>query len=150
MHKFILLSLLLASQAFARTLPNAQLTPGASRVVTQTEICTTGSAALARNVSQATKLTVYKAYFLAGNHTGYCKGREGCEVDHLIAVELGGSNDIANLWPQPYQGARNAHMKDRLEGTLHRMVCSNQITLQDAQKQISKNWIKAYQLYVSP
>jgi hypothetical protein len=41
-------------------------------------------------------------------------------VDHLIPLELGGSNDIANLWPQSYVTVWNAHMKDRLENRLNR------------------------------
>jgi hypothetical protein len=31
------------------------------------------------------------------------------ELDHLIPLELGGSNDLRNLWPQPFEGEWNAH-----------------------------------------
>lgn len=49
-----------------------------------------------------------------------CGGPHGCEVDHLISLELGGANAIENLWPQPFDGKWNAHVKDRLELRLHK------------------------------
>jgi 5-methylcytosine-specific restriction endonuclease McrA len=52
------------------------------------------------------KQSVCTSYGLTGNHTGYCDTNHGCEVDHLISIELGGSNDQHNLWPEPYQGAK--------------------------------------------
>ena len=64
-------------------------------------------------------------------------------------MELGGSNDIANLWPEPYSGTEwNARKKDVLENKLHKLVCDKTITLQKAQHDISSNWITAYKLYV--
>src|SRR5207248_3197259 len=60
-------------------------------------ICTPGYSKCIRNVPQAEKVAVYKSYGLAGNHTGYCDTKQGCEVDHLISLELGGSNDQTNL-----------------------------------------------------
>ena len=72
------------------------------------------------------------------------------EVDHLISLELGGANDIKNLWPQSYVSTPyNARMKDALENKLHAMVCANQITLVEAQKEISTDWIAAYKKYVT-
>jgi hypothetical protein len=52
-----------------------------------------------------------------------------CEIDHLIPLELGGSNAPENLWPQRYDGERNAARKDRLERRLHAMVCRGEISL---------------------
>jgi hypothetical protein len=34
------------------------------------------------------------------------------EVNHLISLELGGSNGIKNLWPQPYYPQPGAREKD--------------------------------------
>jgi hypothetical protein len=48
------------------------------------------------------------------------------EVDHLLPLEVGGSNDIKNRWPQPTEKLgvpMGAHAKDRLENYLHRQVC---------------------------
>ena len=48
------------------------------------------------------------------------------EVDHLISLELGGSNAIRNLWPEPYAGRWGARTKDVLENRLHDLVCEGQ------------------------
>ncbi len=67
------------------------------------------------------------------------------ELDHLISLELGGSNSLKNLWPEPYGILWNARVKDALENRLHREVCEGRLSLTDAQKQIATNWIAAYQ-----
>jgi hypothetical protein len=70
------------------------------------------------------------------------------EVDYLITPELGGATDIRNLWPEPYQDTVwNAHVKDQLEDRLHRMVCSGDVDLATAQRDISTDWIAAYRKY---
>ncbi len=33
------------------------------------------------------------------------------EVDHLVSLELGGSNDIRNLWPEPSAGRWGARTR---------------------------------------
>jgi hypothetical protein len=101
-----------------------------------------------RNVTQAEKKKVYENYRLSGDYEGFCSGTEGCEVDHLISLEIGGANDEKNLWPQPYQGTWNAHQKDQLEKHFQKMICENQIPLAEAQKEISTNWIEAYKKYI--
>jgi hypothetical protein len=112
-------------------------------------ICTSGYTQCVRNVPSKTKTTVYKSYGLTGNHTGYCDSDQGCEVDHLISLELGGSNDQKTLWPEPYQGEQfNAHVKDQLENWYHAQVCSGQMPLIQAQQEISSNWIEAYQKHL--
>lgn len=131
-------------------LPNPNLTPGkADPTLTKEIICSSDfRTGTIRNVTQKIRNQVYKNYNVE-NYKGYCSGTEGCEVDHLISLELGGSNDIQNLWPQSYVNNPNtAHDKDKLENKLHKLVCSNKISLLDAQTQISKNWISAYTKYI--
>jgi hypothetical protein len=71
------------------------------------------------------------------------------EEDHLISLELGGSPSAeANLWPEPYATAEGARVKDRVENTLHTLVCNHAITLATAQRAIASNWWTAYQTYV--
>jgi hypothetical protein len=162
--------LLAPSSAFADDLPDPNKTPGAilgtvpddqvasclsdktgtnvqvNDTITVDLICTPGYSKCIRNVPQAEKVAVYQSYGLPeGNHTGYCDTKQGCEVDHLISLELGGSNEQTNLWPQPYQGTVwNAHVKDQLENFLHAQVCAGTIALDQAQQEIAKDWIAAY------
>jgi hypothetical protein len=116
-------------------LPDASCTPGAIFPnVATAQVCARGYAQSVRNVPQSEKDQVYAEYGVTSQPTG------AYEVDHLISLELGGSNDIANLWPEPYTGPYNAHMKDKVENYLHNQVCSGNITLREAQIEIVKNW----------
>lgn len=147
--RFLLTAILLvlAGCAMADIVPNPQLTPGATRSVDTNDLCTSGVAAAARSVTESVKLTIYSRYGMAAPRTGYCAGPHGCEIDHDISLELGGSNEVANLWPQPYDGEWNAHMKDKLENHLHALVCNGSITLPEAQRKISGDWRPAYTEY---
>jgi hypothetical protein len=127
------------------TMPDPVQTPGAVFIdATPEKVCVSGYTATVRNVPMAVRKQVFANYGVDyAQHSHY-------EVDHLISLELGGSNDITNLWPEPYDGPWNAHMKDQLENKLHRMVCDGQITMAEAQQEIATNWIAAYQKYVGP
>ncbi len=82
------------------------------------------------------------------------------ELDHLVPLELGGSSDVANLWPEPNTGSPKEfnsinpygyNAKDGVEGRLHDAVCSRQVTLQQAQVAIVDNWTTALRsLNISP
>jgi hypothetical protein len=148
---------LIISPALAVELPDSNITPGSiNPAATKEIICVRGytsgvdkDGASVRDVSESVKKQAYRNYGLTGNRNGYCDVEGGCEVDHLISLQLGGSNDIKNLWPQPYTGQWNAHMKDGLENTLHSKVCKGEVTLHDAQRDISSNWIEAWKKYVN-
>ena len=152
MKKLLALALI-STSAFAVDVPNPVLTPGVARTANPADVCSTADHKIStgdvRNVTSAAKNQVYKSYGLTGNNTGYCSVARGCEVDHLISLELGGSNDIKNLWPQPYTGVWNASMKDALENRLHAMVCKKQISLPDAQHAIASDWKGAWVKYVN-
>src|SRR5258708_353872 len=77
-------------------LPDKDCTPGSIfQTATKDDICRLGYTKSVRNVPQEEKNQVYAAYGITSHHPGEY------EVDHLISLELGGSNDIANLWPEP-------------------------------------------------
>lgn len=60
----------------------------------------------------------------------YHADRVGCvEVDHLIPLALGGSNDLGNLWCQT---GPEAHRKDVLEVRLYRQLRRGAITQAEA------------------
>jgi hypothetical protein len=124
--------------ASASDLPDRKVTPGSTVKVPIEVLCEKGYTKSVRHVSGSVKAAVYREYGIESHQSG------GYEVDHLISLELGGSNEIENVWPQPYEGVWNAHVKDQLEDRLHAMVCSGQIGLKEAQKGISEDWITEY------
>jgi hypothetical protein len=63
------------------------------------------------------------------------------EIDHIVPVEIGGSNDISNLFPERPPGYR---VKDMLQDKLHYLVCSGAMTLHTAQVGIAANWQALY------
>ena len=93
-----------------------------------------------RAVSEATKQQACREY---GIDRAHCTGTL-YEIDHLISLELGGSDDIKNLWPQPYSPTPGAHEKDKVENWLHRQVCSGNTTLTSAQDAIAQDWYTVY------
>lgn len=64
--------------------------------------------------------------------------------DHLVSLELGGSNSRANLFPEAASPRPGAHEKDRLENRLHDEMCDGRITMRHAQKLIVGDWVAAY------
>ena len=120
-----------------------KLTPGATLPVSKYDICVPGYAGHARNVPQSVKEQAYESYGITSREPGEY------EVDHLISLELGGSNDTKNLWPQSYHGMWNARIKDGLENRLHELVCMGKLELREAQYEISHNWIQVYCKYMN-
>ena len=112
-------------------------TPGAIFDVTKDQICVSGYSSKVRDVPESEKAAVYAEYGIATHTTGQY------EVDHLISLELGGSNDISNLWPEAASPTPGFHQKDVLENSLHAQVCSGQIDLKQAQAEIADNWLAA-------
>jgi len=125
----------------AADVPNPRLTPGAVLTTSRARVCRSGYASRVRDVPESEKTAVYARYgvpWVPYKH----------EVDHLVSLELGGSNAITNLWPEPYAGRWGARTKDVLENTLHDLVCSGAITLRYAQHIEATEWIRAYRRYV--
>lgn len=124
----------------ANSLPDRACTPGAVFAgVTSQQVCEAGYATSVRDVPAALKQTIYEAYGITSH-----QARE-YQVDHLISLELGGSNESANLWPQPALPLPGYHQKDQLESYLHDQVCSGKLSLAEAQEKIATSWSAAYQ-----
>jgi len=87
-----------------------------------------------RNVPESLKAVVYAEYGITGHDSGQY------EIDHLVALELGGSNSIANLWPEAAPGF---HQKDAVETELHDAVCSGTMRQRTAQVRIARDWRRA-------
>lgn len=135
-------------------LPNPKLTPGAlnpnvSQDTISTTICVPGYSSSIRppvSYTDALKVTQIKQYGYTDTNTA------DYEEDHFIPLSVGGNpTDPSNLWPQPRNTTPyNAGVKDTLEYTLYKMVCSGQIDLHTAQQAIVSDWVQAYRTYVTP
>jgi hypothetical protein len=134
-------------------LPDPTCTPGARNgAVTEgalaATICRRGFSSSVRPPVELTEPAKYRsmaAYGDRGPASGY-------EYDHLVPLELGGSSDTRNLWPEPDQGSpgrfdardpygRNA--KDGVEDRLAAAVCAGQVPLAAAQEAIARDWTTA-------
>lgn len=124
-------------------MPNHTLTPGAVLAgATTAQVCTPGWASAHRDVPASEAKAVFTAYRIP-----YAR-RASYELDHLISLELGGSNAVSNLWPQPQtENDTNGPDKDALENHLHGLVCSGQLALGTAQHSIAADWVAAWSTY---
>jgi hypothetical protein len=121
--------------------PDRQCSPGAYySALTKARLCDpafrTGPI---RNVPTSVKHMVEVEYGLAPASYG-----RTLEIDHIVSLELGGSNDIANLFPEKADANPGYHVKDTLENKLHDLVCSGTMTLRSAQRRIASNWQALY------
>ena len=123
-------------------LNDPHLTPGATFNVSTTAICRSGYASSVRDVPSSEKDHVYAEYGIVHHSTNQY------EIDHLIPLELGGDNSLANLWPQLNDHPRGyLNSKDILENRLHSLVCARTLSLASAQHQISTDWVATYRHY---
>lgn len=84
-------------------------------------------------VSEPLKARLVAAY---GAYAG--KSLRRYELDHLVPVSLGGAvANVGNLWPE---APPTPNRKDGVEAALRTAVCSERITLGDAQRDIAAAW----------
>ena len=122
------------------TYPDHACTPGAVFAdAAMADTCVVGYTATVRNVSAKTKKQVFEEYGMT-----YPQPAGAYEVDHFIPLALGGSNDIANLFPEAALPVPGFHEKDIVEVFLQEEVCSGRATLGAVQKQISSDWLIVY------
>lgn len=140
---------LAAALAALPQVPDPAKTPGVvDPAKTLAVICVPGftSQPGVRHVTAATKRRAFAAYGINPKGPG-----APFEVDHLISLEDGGSNDIRNLWPQSYiTQPWNARRKDHLENLIHAKICKGEISLAQGQLMLSSGWIAAYLKLIGP
>lgn len=126
----------------ASSLPDRQLTPGATTAAEIADLCSTRHDEVVRLVPETLQESVLREY-------GLPMGRaQNFEIDFLISPGLGGAESIRNLWPEPrYDTVWNSFVKDQLEDYLHQSVCAGRVSLLNAQQEIAGDWISAYQKY---
>jgi hypothetical protein len=125
-------------------LPDPRCSPGAYyNRLSKKVICGPNfKTGLIRHVTDGEKHQVEQEYGLTPKSYG-----RTLEIDHIVSLELGGSNDIANLDPEEAtfaDGSPGYHVKDKLENRLHDMVCAGQISLSTARHQIAADWERLY------
>ena len=141
---------LIAGSVVAGDLPDPLMTPGATNSeVTQANIQQT---VCVKGYTKKIRPPTYFTNRLKKNQIreyGYANTNlRDYEEDHLIALSIGGApDDPHNLWPQPRNSEWNAEKKDKLEFVLYRMVCTQEISLAEAQYAMA-DWIKAWKRYV--
>ena len=121
--------------------PDRRCSPGAyySSLTTPVICSSTFHTGTIRNVSQSEKFAVEREYGMAARLYG-----RTIEIDHIVALELGGSNDIANLFPEPGSGPDDYHVKDKLENRAHDLVCAGQLSLHTARASMAGDWEALY------
>jgi hypothetical protein len=122
-------------------LPDPSCTPGSvdpaeTQKNIKSTICKSGWTATVRPPESQTNYAKYHVAYPAY----HIKAGTVSELDHLVPLELGGSNDITNLWPEV---GRVPNPKDTVENALKRAVCGGKVTLVAAQNAIASNWITA-------
>jgi hypothetical protein len=121
--------------------PDRRCSPGAYySKLTKAVICSASfHTSSIRNVPQSEKYAVEREYGMAQRLYG-----RTLEIDHIVSLELGGSNDIANLFPERASPAPGYKIKDKLENKLHSLVCSGAMSLRSVRIGIASNWQKLY------
>jgi hypothetical protein len=122
-------------------LPDPRCTPGSiDPAVTQANIrstiCHSGYTTKVRPPESQTERFKYDIAYPAYRDPGSRR----TELDHLVPLELGGSNDATNLWPET---PPTPNPKDKVENTLKRAVCEGQVSLAAAQNAIASDWLTA-------
>lgn len=136
-------------------LPDPRLTPGVVTNVPIEILCRHGYTASpgVRHVTEKNHREMFMRYY-----GKVPDNRKDMEDDHLVSLELAGSNSVSNRWPQSYVTFKyNAHTKDHLENVMAASVRKALATqgpqaaralLAQYQSEISTNWIVAYEKYL--
>lgn len=131
-----------ATDSLAGPLPDRALTPGAVFAdVTTAQVCRPHYAQGVRRPRVSARTQAFARYDVP------LVQRARYELDHLVPLELGGSNAAGNLWPQAYGGPRGAEHKDALENHLRALVCAHRLGLRTAQGVLRQDWWAAYRRF---
>jgi hypothetical protein len=140
--RFMTAAAIIGVPAFAAAqLPSSFNTPGNKSKANEAQVC---AADYEASVKPMAAWQRDKALELYGKRPEDFTG----ELDHLIPISLGGTNDPENLWPIPANKVMGAEQKKALDVKLHEMVCDKTISLKAAQDAIRKDWVKAYGQYI--
>jgi hypothetical protein len=126
-------------------LPDPRCTPGSVySTATPRVFCKSGYTKLVRHVTAATKRKVFAAYGITSDRSGQY------EIDHLVPLELGGSDAVSNLFPEAASPPPGFHEKDRLENETHDRACTRQNSYRNMQRRIASDWTALYVRLIGP
>lgn len=119
--------------------PDSIKTPGDILTTDTSTVCQPTYFRSIKDVSEEAKKAIYKRY---GLHYPQAKGKY--EEDRLIPIELGGSNNSKNIWPQSLEPHPGYEEKNAVDNFLHAQVCTGQMTLAQAQHTVRSDWYAVY------
>ena len=121
----------------AASAPNATLTPGVSAPTYDPVAagCATATTVAVTAVPKPVAKKVWKRY-----DVDTAKQRRRLTLDLLVPAQLGGTTDLANVWPLP---RRDAATKDAAELSVLAHVCKGEVPLADAQRWFATDWTTA-------
>jgi hypothetical protein len=118
-------------------LPDPRCTPGSfDPAMTKARLCAPGYRT--STYRPPTSQTSRAKYHVV--EPAYGQRNVSGELDHLVPLELGGSNDMTNFW---VEAGKIPNPKDTVENHLHAMVCTGRISLRTAQLDIAHDWMTA-------
>jgi len=150
-------SLSVAHLGPAKLYPNASLTPGKADTLDASDLtsmwtdsCPSGKKECTysqshRYVPESVHTAVYNEYHVTSDDRNIQEG----EVDHLVPLCAGGSNDISNLWYQPadnkWKGKNYGyHEKDHLEKYICDEIKAGTLDPKVAYRKIRSDWVAYY------
>ena len=125
----IFLSLSANGRAGELLVPNPKLTPGR----------------VARSDKERAGVTLQLEQKVFARYRLPWTRRAEFKIDHLIPTELGGADTLDNLWPQsvrakPYGTDR----KELLTEEFLKKIRAGRMTIEQAQEEMSRDWIDAF------
>lgn len=126
-------------------LPDPRCTPGSVGPRTTAQVCVVGFEVKVRPIgAERAKTAAMRVYRVPAT------ARATTELDHLVPLSLGGSNDVTNLWPEASDiaGAGFRNTKDGVEARVLAAVCrprmgAKPVNLPAAQAAIARDWTTA-------
>jgi len=122
-------------------LPNNMYTPGKADKVDVKQLCAATFESSVKPMADWQKSEALTRY-------GVRPETFNGDLEHLVPVSLGGTNDPDNLYPFHPQGEYTVEAKQHLAAKLHELVCDGKMSLKQAQDVFKKDWTKGYKQYL--
>ena len=95
-------------------------------------------------ITNETSTKIFAEYSIAK------KKRSDYAIDHLVPVDMGGTNALTNLWPIPLKGTATPQRKAVVDAAVRKSMCAGFISLAAAQGLFNISWPSVDTNLVSP